>query len=57
MTVTRRLLIATFAISFGYLSVAAAQDRSVPPPADRIHTVTAEHGIAMVFTGVRHFRH
>ncbi len=26
---------------------AAAQDRSVPPPADRIHTVSAEHGMVV----------
>jgi gamma-glutamyltranspeptidase / glutathione hydrolase len=46
MTVTRRLLIAAFAILFANLP-ASAQDRSVPPPADRIHTVAAEHGMVV----------
>src|SRR5689334_25434551 len=47
MSVTRtiRLLIAT--IVFANLAPASAQDRSVPPPADRIHTVSAEHGMVV----------
>src|ERR1700758_4724218 len=47
MTVTRHLLIAIFAVFFAHLPPAAAQDRSVPPPADRIHTVIAEHGMVV----------
>src|ERR1700758_5558891 len=47
MTVTRHLLIAIFAVFFAHLPPAAAQDRSVPPPADRIHTVVAEHGMVV----------
>jgi len=42
-----RLLVATFAILLAHLSPASAQDRSVPPPADRIHTVSAEHGMVV----------
>src|SRR5215475_10629017 len=49
MTVTRksRLLITTFVIFFAHLAIAAAQDRSVPPPADRVHSVMAEHGMVV----------
>ena len=42
-----RLLIAIFVILSVHLSAASAQDRSVPPPADRIHTVAAEHGMVV----------
>jgi gamma-glutamyltranspeptidase/glutathione hydrolase len=45
-SMTRRL-IATFVVSLVHLLPAAAQDRSVPPPADRIHTISAEHGMVV----------
>jgi gamma-glutamyltranspeptidase / glutathione hydrolase len=41
------LLTASVVISISHLLPAAAQDRSVPPPADRIHTVSAEHGMVV----------
>jgi gamma-glutamyltranspeptidase/glutathione hydrolase len=46
-TAINRRLIAALIVSFAYLLPASAQDRSVPPPADRIHTVTAEHGMVV----------
>ena len=42
-----RLLIAAFVIFIAHFSPASAQDRSVPPPADRIQTVAAEHGMVV----------
>jgi gamma-glutamyltranspeptidase / glutathione hydrolase len=45
-TINRRLITA-FVVSLAYLLPATAQDRSVPPPVDRIHTVSAEHGIVV----------
>src|ERR1700751_6032811 len=47
VTRTSRLPVAAFVIFLAHLSPAAAQDRSVPPPADRIHTVSAEHGMVV----------
>src|ERR1700676_852905 len=44
-TTINRRLIAALVISLAFVLPAAAQDRSVPPPADRIHTVSAEHGM------------
>ena len=46
-TTINRRLIAALVISFTFLLPASAQDRSVPPPADRIHTVSAEHGMVV----------
>src|ERR1700743_2251334 len=46
-TTINRRLIAALAISFTGVLPASAQDRSVPPPADRIHTVSAEHGMVV----------
>src|SRR5581483_3560942 len=46
-TTINRRLIAAFVVSLAYLLPAAGQDRSVPPPADRIHTVFAEHGMVV----------
>src|SRR6201995_5104216 len=46
-TTINRRLIAALVISFTFLLPAAAQDRSVPPPADRIHTTIAEHGMVV----------
>src|ERR1700761_3245311 len=42
--IIRRL---TLFVSLAFALPATAQDRSVPPPADRIHTVTAEHGMVV----------
>src|SRR6201996_6165812 len=42
--IIRRL---TLFVSLAFALPATAQDRSVPPPADRIHTVPAEHGMVV----------
>src|ERR1700749_4581392 len=53
--INRRLIVALF-VSLAFVLPASAQDRSVPPPAgdpgapppaDRIHTVSAEHGMVV----------
>ena len=46
-TAINRRLIAALVIWLACLLPASAQDRSVPPPADRIHTVAAEHGMVV----------
>src|SRR5262249_58946800 len=44
--INRRLIVALF-VSIAFVLPASAQDRSVPPPADRIHSVVAEHGMVV----------
>ena len=46
MTISR-CVIAILVVWLVYLLPASAQDRSVPPPADRIHTTSAEHGMVV----------
>src|SRR5215475_1303406 len=46
-TTTSQRVIAVLFVWLAYLLPVSAQDRSVPPPADRIHTVVAEHGMVV----------
>src|SRR6201995_3616796 len=46
-TTINRRLIAAFVVSLAYLLPPAAQAACAPPPADRIHTVAAEHGMVV----------
>src|ERR1700737_3400494 len=46
-TAISRRFIAALVVWLVHVLPVSAQDRSVPPPADRIHTVSAEHGMVV----------